>query len=76
MKEVAVLIGSGSIGQAIARRIGAGKHVVLGDLKISAAEDAAGISPSQASVEKILQVDVRHGGFAGRVWKNNSFSQF
>ena len=29
-KDVAVLIGSGSIGQAIIRRIGAGKHVVLG----------------------------------------------
>ena len=101
MKEVAVLVGSGSIGQAIARRVGAGKHVVLGDLKISAASDAAkilenagfetstvevdissresilnliehakkfgeiknlinaaGVSPSQASVEKILQVDL------------------
>lgn len=33
MKEVVVLVGTGSIGQAIARRVGAGKHVVLGDLK-------------------------------------------
>ena len=37
MKDVAVLIGSGSIGQAIARRVGAGKKIILGDLKISAA---------------------------------------
>ena len=101
MKEVAVLIGSGSIGQAIIRRIGAGKKIILGDLKIAAAENAAkilenagfetfsievdissresilnlieqaqkfgeiknfvnaaGVSPSQASVEKILQVDL------------------
>ena len=43
MKEVAVLVGAGSIGQAIIRRIGAGKHVVLGDLKIDAANSAAKI---------------------------------
>lgn len=32
MSEVIVLIGAGSIGQAIARRVSAGKHVVLADL--------------------------------------------
>lgn len=101
MKEVVVLVGAGSIGQAIARRVGAGKHVVLGDLKLTATQAAAeifdgagfetstiavdissresilslvehaqnfgavknlicaaGVSPSQASVEKILQVDL------------------
>ncbi len=31
MKQVAVLIGAGSIGQAIVRRVAAGKHVVLAD---------------------------------------------
>lgn len=41
MKKVVVLIGSGSIGQAIARRVGAGQHVVLGDLKIENANAAA-----------------------------------
>ena len=40
-KDVVVLIGTGSIGQAIARRIGAGRHVVLADLRIEAAEQAA-----------------------------------
>jgi predicted dinucleotide-binding enzyme len=30
MKNVIVLIGAGSIGQAIARRIGAGKQILLG----------------------------------------------
>ena len=32
-KEVVVLVGSGQIGQAIARRVGAGRHIVLADLK-------------------------------------------
>ena len=31
MKEVSVLVGAGSIGQAIIRRVSAGKHVVLAD---------------------------------------------
>lgn len=33
MKQVVVVIGAGSIGQAIARRVGAGKHVLLADLR-------------------------------------------
>lgn len=100
-KEVAVLFGTGSIGQAIIRRVAAGKHVVLADYNMDNAtqtakllEDAgftcsvvqanlgkredilnvvdaavkrgevkfvvnaAGVSPSQASVEEILQVDL------------------
>ena len=40
-KSVVVLVGSGSIGQAIARRVGAGRHVVLADLRLEAAETAA-----------------------------------
>ena len=30
MKNVIVLIGAGQIGQAIARRVGVGKHIMLG----------------------------------------------
>ena len=41
MKEVVVVIGAGGIGQAIARRVGAGKHVVLADLRLEAAQAAA-----------------------------------
>lgn len=41
MREVVVVIGPGSIGQAIARRIGAGKHVVLADLRQANADAAA-----------------------------------
>ncbi len=32
MKQVSVLVGAGSIGQAIIRRVSAGKHIVLADL--------------------------------------------
>ena len=100
-KEVAVLFGTGSIGQAIIRRVAAGKHIVLADCNVDNAtrtarllEDAgfessvvqadlgkkedilgvvdealkwgevkfvvnaAGVSPSQASVKEILRVDL------------------
>ena len=101
MSEVVVVIGAGLIGQATARRVSAGKHVVLSDLhqeNADAAADAlsnagfdvstvtvdvssrqsihdlvetakksgevtglihaAGVSPSQASPETILAVDL------------------
>jgi NAD(P)-dependent dehydrogenase (short-subunit alcohol dehydrogenase family) len=101
MKKIVVLIGAGSIGQAIARRVSAGKHILLADLRKENADAAAktlseagfevitakvdvasrssvealvktatllgeitevihsaGVSPSQASVETILQVDL------------------
>lgn len=41
MKEVIVVIGPGSIGLAIARRVGTGRHVVLADLRQQHAETAA-----------------------------------
>lgn len=41
MKDVIVVIGPGSIGLAIARRVGAGRHVVLADLRQQHAETAA-----------------------------------
>ena len=41
LKEVIVVIGAGSIGQAIARRVSAGKHVLLADLRKENAEAAA-----------------------------------
>ena len=101
MKNVIVVIGPGQIGQAIAMRVGVGKHILLADLRLenanAAAEvmenagyevsvvtvdassrkavhslaekaanigdviglvHAAGVSPSQASVETILKVDL------------------
>jgi NAD(P)-dependent dehydrogenase (short-subunit alcohol dehydrogenase family) len=101
MTQVIVVIGAGSIGQAIVRRISAGKHVLLADLRQENADaaaktlndagfnvtttvvdvasrasvhslveaatslgevygviHAAGVSPSQASPETILKVDL------------------
>lgn len=101
MTNVIVVVGAGSIGQAIARRIGPGKHVLLSDLRQENADaaaktlgdagfdvstatvdvssrasvqalvkkaasiseitgliHAAGVSPTQASPETILKVDL------------------
>src|SRR5579872_5502519 len=101
MKNVIVVVGAGSIGQAIARRVSAGKHVLLADLRrenadaaarvlsdagfdvstaavdvssrasvhalvetatalgaVSGMIHAAGVSPTQASPETILKVDL------------------
>jgi NAD(P)-dependent dehydrogenase (short-subunit alcohol dehydrogenase family) len=41
MSEVTVVIGAGQIGQAIARRVSAGKHVLLADLHQASADAAA-----------------------------------
>ncbi|HEX8544443.1 MAG TPA: SDR family oxidoreductase [Pseudomonas sp.] len=41
LTKVTVVIGAGSIGQAIARRVSAGKHVVLADLRQENADAAA-----------------------------------
>lgn len=57
MNQVIVLIGAGSIGQAITRRVSSGKHVVLADLRGEAAETAAttfadaGFTVSTATVD-------------------------
>ena len=41
MKNIIVVIGAGSIGQAIVRRVSAGKHVLLADIRLENAEAAA-----------------------------------
>jgi len=41
MKQVVVLVGAGSIGVAIARRVAAGKHLVLADYSLANAQAAA-----------------------------------
>ena len=43
MTSVIVVIGAGSIGQAVARRVGAGQHVLLADLRAENAEAAASV---------------------------------
>jgi saccharopine dehydrogenase-like NADP-dependent oxidoreductase len=57
MSEVNVVIGAGSIGQAITRRVSAGKHVLVADLHQANADTAAqvmrdaGFQVSTATVE-------------------------
>src|SRR3954471_16728145 len=50
MTKVIVVIGPGSIGQAVARRVGAGKHLLLADLRQENA-DAAAKTLSEAGFE-------------------------
>jgi NAD(P)-dependent dehydrogenase (short-subunit alcohol dehydrogenase family) len=58
MKNVIVVIGAGSIGQAIARRISAGKHVLLADLRQEAAEGAAKVLSDAGFEVSTATVDV------------------
>jgi NAD(P)-dependent dehydrogenase (short-subunit alcohol dehydrogenase family) len=62
--EVVVVIGAGSIGQAIARRVSTGKHVLLADLRIQNAEAAAevfrdaGFQVTTATVDVAVRTSV------------------
>lgn len=58
MKNVIVLIGAGSIGQAIARRVSAGKHIVLADLRQENADAAAKILSDAGFSVSTMQTDV------------------
>jgi NAD(P)-dependent dehydrogenase (short-subunit alcohol dehydrogenase family) len=58
MNEVVVVIGAGSIGQAIARRVSAGKRVVLADLQQSNAVAAAGVMADAGFEVSTATVDV------------------
>ena len=44
MKNVIVLIGAGSIGQAIARRVSAGKHILVADISQANADASASVA--------------------------------
>ena len=65
MTNVIVVIGAGSIGQAIARRVSVGKHVLLADLRPPNAEAAAqvlsdaGYEVSTATVDVSTRASVR-----------------
>ena len=58
MTHVVVVIGAGSIGQAIARRVSAGKHVLLADLRLDAADAAAKILSDAGFDVSTATVDV------------------
>ena len=56
--SVIIVIGAGLIGQAIARRVSAGKHVVLADLRPEHAETAAKIFKDAGFSVSTTKVDV------------------
>lgn len=58
MKDIIVVIGAGSIGQAIARRVSAGKHVILADLREENANTAAKILTDAGFEVSTAVVDV------------------
>ena len=58
MSEVNVVIGAGSIGQAIARRVSAGKQVLLADLRQDNADVAAEVMSKAGFEVSTATVDV------------------
>ena len=74
MKDVIVVIGPGQIGQAIARRVGIGKHVLLADMRQDNANAAAevlgnaGYEVSVATVDASSREAVHSLGEKPRVW--------
>ena len=58
MSEVIVVIGAGQIGQAIARRVSSGKHVVLADVRQENAEAAAEVFANAGFDVSSVPVDV------------------
>lgn len=81
MRNVIVVIGAGLIGQAIARRVGVGRHVVLADLRQDNADAAAQVMAdagfdvstavadvsSRASVEALGATAQAVGGITGLI---------
>src|SRR4030088_727068 len=58
MKDVVVVIGAGQIGQAIARRVSVGKHVVLADSSETNANAAAEVMVNAGYQVSVATVDV------------------
>jgi saccharopine dehydrogenase-like NADP-dependent oxidoreductase len=56
--EVIVVMGAGSIGQAIARSVSAGKQVVVADLHLANADAAAEVMRDAGFDVKVETVDV------------------
>jgi NAD(P)-dependent dehydrogenase (short-subunit alcohol dehydrogenase family) len=58
MKNVVVIIGPGQIGQAIGRRVGVGKHLLLADMRQDNAVAAAAILENAGYEVSVTTVDV------------------
>jgi len=57
MSKVIVVIGPGQIGQAIARRVGVGKHVLLADMRLDNANAAAEVLGNAGYEVSVATVD-------------------
>src|SRR4051812_49407914 len=57
MRHVIVVIGAGQIGQAIARRVGVGKHVILADMRPDNANAAAEVLANAGYEVSVATVD-------------------
>lgn len=62
MRQVIVVIGAGSIGQAIARRVGTGRDVLLADLRQETADAAAKVMRDAGFAVSTTTVDVSSRG--------------
>lgn len=58
MKELIVVVGAGFIGQAIARRVGTGKHLLLANLTEQASADAAETLANAGFEVSAMAVDI------------------
>lgn len=58
MKDVLVVVGAGFIGQAIARRVGAGKHVLLANVTQQSAIEAAEVLANAGFDVSAAEVDI------------------
>ncbi len=58
MPHVIVVVGAGQIGQAIARRVGIGKHVLLADNRLENAQAAADVMANAGYETSVAEVDV------------------
>ena len=58
MTQVIVVIGPGQIGQAIARRVGVGKHIILADMRAENANAAAGVLGDAGYDVSVATVDM------------------
>jgi len=56
-KNIIVVIGAGQIGQAIARRVGVGKHVLLADMRLDNANAAAEVLENAGYEVSVANVD-------------------
>jgi NAD(P)-dependent dehydrogenase (short-subunit alcohol dehydrogenase family) len=57
MRDIIVVIGPGQIGQAIARRVGAGKHILLADMRQDNANAAAEVMGNAGYEVSVATVD-------------------